>query len=131
MPAAAAPLCATGVLAHLGQLLFSAEESPSPIPIALALAPNPSHNPAPTLAPTLATTLATTLALAPTLAPSLAPALNPTGAEEARLSLPVYCDATRDSDPDPESEMETASNTPYRDGNYDLLKLLATRQVGV
>jgi len=27
--------------------------------------------------------------------------------------------------------METASNTPYRDGNYDLLKLLATRQVGV
>ena len=27
VPAAAAPLCATGVLAHLGQLLFSAEEA--------------------------------------------------------------------------------------------------------
>ena len=27
VPAAAAPLCATGVLAHLGQQLFSAEEA--------------------------------------------------------------------------------------------------------
>ena len=48
-----------------------------------------------------------------------------TGDAERRLTLPVFCDATRDSDPD---SVETASNTPYRDGNYDLLKLLATRQ---
>ena len=48
-----------------------------------------------------------------------------TGEGERRLTLPVFCDATRDSDPDNE---ESASNTPYRDGNYDLLKLLATRQ---
>ena len=41
--------------------------------------------------------------------------------DERSLTLPVYCVA-------PDGDQDYGSDSPYRDGNYDLLKLLATRQ---
>ena len=71
VPAAAAPLCATGVLAHLGQ--------------AIATTPTP-HHPPPilTLTPTLTLTLALTLTLTLTLTLALTLALTLTSCSSRR-----------------------------------------------